>query len=89
MSLVPLSQQGSGGTFLVGMTSTGTTYYPITCAFKNQHSKIFLVKEPGSGIATLTDGSLQDTVTGGKVTGCGLIRYTKFEGGGGIARVAW
>jgi hypothetical protein len=64
---------GLASPVLLASTSAGDYYYVVTCLIDEQLPKLFLVSDPVAGLATLEDPALQDTLTGGDVTQCGLL----------------
>jgi hypothetical protein len=77
ITLTPINDEGpdSKPGVYVAVNTSGDVFFTVVCLLQNQHAKIFLVKDLDGGVAALTSGDLEYTVTGGVAAYCPPIDF--------------
>jgi hypothetical protein len=77
ITLTPINDDGSDSTpgVYVAVDTSGDVFFTVVCLLQNQQAKIFLVKDLDAGVAALTSGDLEYTVTGGVATYCSPMDF--------------
>ena len=90
VGLAPVNydQNNSTRDVYLAADTVGNAYYPITCDFTDQPSKVFLATDVDGGIVSLSDPALRYTVTGGVVTRCYFLPWAAPVGSAAVAEAA-
>lgn len=78
VSLVPATTGNDTVPYVYAVENeAGTAFVLLTCNYaeKGRASKVFLALDGAEGMSILTDPAVQDSVTGGNVTGCADIPW--------------
>jgi hypothetical protein len=59
----------------VAVDTSGNVFFTVVCLLQNQQAKIFLAKVLDAGVAALTSGELEYTVTGAVATYCSPMDF--------------